>query len=485
MTKLLFAFYLTLVFFFLLFINFYYLEGIPHVPDSAAYLFMAKMFATGHIIMPIPVSPEHFNFFPGILSIDNGKWLFQYPFGHPLLLAIGIFIGIPNIIPPLVGTLFVLILYLIAKEVFDRKTALFALILPILSPFFLENASSFMSHNTAAFYLVLSLYFSIRFYKSKNVWHALLSGLFVGLLFNTRPLTALPFILLNSSILFFYKNSRQMHSFVLFLTGLFPLLFLWLIYNYISTGNPLASQYYLQNRGMLPFENPTLFLASLQKHIENVKILLQSFGPMAFNWPKLITYGFLFIPFALRRNTFWDHIFFIGLLTLPLTYFFYDGTFIMYGPRFWYEILPFVILLSARSLALIYELIPKITIFFFVVLIFLSFAKLFGFIPTTNPDYFSPLKLNDLKGFNFVDKRIINEIKTRQIHNAVVFVKDCDNNWWCYGSVFSQNSPTLDTDIVYAKDLGNPYSIALMDFFEGRSFYRIDYYTLDLKEIYY
>ena len=110
--KILFFLYLLCVFSFLLFINLFYLEGIPHVPDDAAYLFMAKEFASGHIIQPIPVSPQHFDFFPGILTLERGTWLFQYPFGHPFLLAIGVLIGFPNLIPPLIGTLTIFFLFL-------------------------------------------------------------------------------------------------------------------------------------------------------------------------------------------------------------------------------------------------------------------------------------------------------------------------------------------------------------------------------------
>lgn len=483
--KLFLASYLTLLFFFLLFINLYYLEGIPHVPDSAAYLFMAKMFATGHLIMPIPISPEHFNFFRGILSVEKGTWLFQYPFGHPLLLTIGVLFGFPNVIPPLIGVIFALILFLIAKELFDLKTAIFTVILPALSPFFLENASSFMSHNTSAFYLMLAFYFLLLSLKVKAKIFSLLSGISLGLLFNTRPLTFSPFFIIHLLILLLkHKPNEKIASFMLFIFGLSLMAILWLLYNYSTTGDMFTSQLYLVNKGMLEIIPREPLGAFFKEHYKNTSVLFNNFGPMLFNWPVLITYSILLVPFLFRKNTFWDNIFFISLFTLPSVYFFYNGQFLMYGPRFWYEVTPFVFLITARSLSILSNYFPRFGIVIFLILMFLSFGKLFSLIPTKDPDMMSPLALQRLRGINGVDRGIINAVEKNKIHNAVVFVKDCAM-WWCYGSIFSQNSPYLDTNIVYAKDLGDEKNKKLSNHFQRRSFYRIDYYSLKLERILY
>lgn len=477
-----FIIYLSIIFSFLLFINLYYLEGIPHVPDEVAYLFMAKMFSLGHVIMPIPTSPEHFNFFPGILSVEKGMWLFQYPFGHPLLLTVGVFLGFPNLIPPLIGTLSILFLFLIIKKVYGLKTAYFLLPLPFLSPFFLENAASFMSHNTAVFYLVLSIYCVIRSLNSKHsILFILVSGICLGLLFNTRPLTSLSFLLLIIGIIV-YKYQKKLSMLLWFLLGFCFLFILWLGYNSLTIGDMFQSSYYSVNKGLLPFENHEPISHFFSSRLENTKILFKNLGPMLFNWPSIITYGLLFVPFLAKKNTFWDNIFFLSLFSLPFAYFFYNGTFLMYGPRFWYEILPFIFILTARSFSVLYSYKAKSTLALFTLLATFSFLKLFAFIPTQDPDYFSLVSLPKLKGFNFTDARIKNEVKIKNIHNAVIFVKDCNGNWWCYGSVFSQNSPTLNTSIVYVKDLGEQNNI-IREYFPAKSAYTIDYNTLELIKL--
>lgn len=480
--KLFLLIYLPALFFLLLFINLYYLEGIPHVPDSAAYLFMAKMFASGHVIMPIPVSPEHFNFFPGILSVEKGTWLFQYPFGHPLTLTIGVLFGFPNVIPPLIGVAFVLILFLIAKELFNLKTAIFTAILPVLSPFFLENASSFMSHNTAAFYLVLAFYFLLLSLKVRTRIFSLLAGISLGLLFNTRPLTFFPFFIIHLLILLLkQKQNVKIVSIILFVFGLGLMIIFWFLYNYYTTGNMFTSQLYLMNKGMLEIIPQQSFNVFLKEHYKNLVVLFNNFGPMLFNWPILITYGILLLPFLFRKNVFWDNIFFISLFTLPVAYFFYNGQFLMYGPRFWYEIIPFVFLITARSLSILFNYFPKIGIIIFFILVITSFGKLFSIIPTRDPDMMSPLAIQRLTGINVVDRRIINTLEKNNIHRAVVFVKNCAE-WQCYGSVFPQNSPGLDTDVIYAKDLGNEKNKQLINYFHSKSLYQIDYYNPQLKE---
>lgn len=481
MRNLLFCTYFIFVFSFLLFINLYYLEGIPHVPDSVAYLFMAKMFAGGHIIQAIPISPASFDFFPGILSIEKGTWLFQYPFGHPLLLSFGVLIGFPNVIPPLIGTINILLLYKIAKKIFNDQTALFLLPLPLASPFFLENSSSFMSHNSALFYLLFSFYFLVLGLKSKNLALPFLSGIFLGLLLNTRPLTCLPFFLIFGTLIVIKYPIKKLSSISMFYLGFFLLLLCFIFYNYLTTGSFFQFQYYTVNQGLFDVNEKTI-VSFIHIRFQNTSILFNNFFSMLFAWPALFTYILLILPLVTKKRTFWDITSFCILFTLPIVYFFYNGTFIMYGPRFWYEIIPFAFILTARSFFILFTFRKKVTVIFFTILFLFSLTAIFGITPSKDPDIFSPISLTKLKGFNFTDKRIPNIVKSSRIENAIVFVKDCNGNWWCFGSVFSKNSPNLDTSIVYAKDLGEK-NILLLNYFHTKSAYTIDYDTYELKRI--
>ena len=51
-----------------------------------------------------------------------------------------------------------------------------------------------------------------------------------------------------------------------------------------------------------------------------------------------------------------------------------------------------------------------------------------------------------------LDDRLVELVEEADLSNALVLVERCPN-WWCYGSVFWMNSPTLDGDVVFARDL--------------------------------
>jgi hypothetical protein len=52
-----------------------------------------------------------------------------------------------------------------------------------------------------------------------------------------------------------------------------------------------------------------------------------------------------------------------------------------------------------------------------------------------------------------LDDRIHRLVEEQDLHNALILVDPCGNNFVCYGSVFWRNDPSLDGDIVYAKDI--------------------------------
>lgn len=480
--KILLSIYFLGLFLFLLFVNLYFLEGIPHVPDDTAYLFMSRMFASGHIILPIPYSPEHFNFFPGILSVEQGYWLFQYPFGHPILLSFGSLFGFPNIIPPLVATLSVLLMIKIYSLIYKTKNILFLLPLPLISPFFISNSASFMSHTTAAFYLLLATYSFILYVFKKRVIYCLITGLSMGLLFNTRPLTSMLFILF-FGIYFLHSSFRKKSykSIFLYFYGLFIFFLAWTSYNSITSGHIITSQYYNVNHGFLDITKP--LSEEINSRITNTAILFKNLTPSLFNWPITITYIFIFLPFLFKKQRKLDLLFLCFILFIPVSYFFYNGTFIMYGPRFWYETTPFIFLLTARGFQILYNQHKRLTIMLFLGLCVFSILKLSNIIKTYSPDIMTPLNLQSLKTFNFVDARIPNLVKKNHLQNAIIFVDPCGYNWWCYGSVFSQNSPNLNTDIIYAKNLGMQKNTKLISKFPKKHVYIIDYYTLVLQKI--
>src|SRR3990172_2430056 len=133
-----------LVFLLTSFISLFVLDAIPHIQDEIVYLFQAKIFAMGKLYVTPHRLKEFFDY--EFVVNDDGKWYGKYFFGYPLLLSIGIILGVPWLINPLLGAISVLIISLIGKELFGKETSRFAPLLCLVSPFYLFISSTYLSH---------------------------------------------------------------------------------------------------------------------------------------------------------------------------------------------------------------------------------------------------------------------------------------------------------------------------------------------------
>ena len=185
-------------------LNFSYFE-----PDTASYLFQAKLFTKGKISLPVPPQtidgevtlepngmpmPEY-GFSPSPhINMLNGKWYSKYPFGNALMLMFGVFVNAPWLIPALAtgGALF--LLFLLVKETYNKPIALIAAVIALISPITAGIGSTWFSEPVSRFYLTLYLFALVRTLNGTgNVLYPLLSGFALGYAFNTRPLSAIVF----------------------------------------------------------------------------------------------------------------------------------------------------------------------------------------------------------------------------------------------------------------------------------------------------
>src|SRR5205823_14948057 len=79
-------------------------QRIPHVPDELAYIFEARLLASGHLAAPPPPVEAAFQWSnPQPVAVNHGKWATIYPIGHPLALAVGIKLGAMWLVTPFLG----------------------------------------------------------------------------------------------------------------------------------------------------------------------------------------------------------------------------------------------------------------------------------------------------------------------------------------------------------------------------------------------
>jgi len=476
MVLILFGLFLGGSFFWLYYLNQHYLEGIPHVGDAVSYLMQAKFMAEGKVCGIPKIKPELLVFFKdwGATFFKNGRWCGFYPYGHPLMLAVGILLGNPGVIPPLLASFSLLFMYLIGKKIANFTVGVISGLIMFSSPFFQMNAASFMSHNSAVFFETAGLYFLIQAVDQAKRRFFILSSLFFGLLFNNRPLTVLGIVF---PIGFFLLVKRvKFKDFSAFVSSGIVFCLTYFIYNFWTNGNWVNTHYLQMNSGS--FIQGRFFIIN---YLLVFQTYLLTFLKVFHGWPYLITLFLFFLPLLVAKK---KEILFIFtcVLGITLTWSFFDGgTYaITYGPRYWLEVTPFVIFLLAFSFYYLANLLEnklyKVIIYFcfFGLLTFTNLGWIEGAPVLWANVGFTPANIEGLKTFNYTDARLIKKAKELKIKNAVIFVKDCGGNWWCYGSVLPQNNPELDSEIVWALDLGERNK-ELMDFYEGRRFYLADY----------
>src|SRR5437870_3897748 len=123
-------------------------------------LFQARLCAGGAVKAPPPALPEFFT--TQHLIVDEHGWYAQYPPGHSALLALGLWVGAPWIVPILfsLGTIVVTVAF--ARRVYGETVAGVTAALFLLSPFFLLMGASFMNHPPTLFFVSLALLAFVR-----------------------------------------------------------------------------------------------------------------------------------------------------------------------------------------------------------------------------------------------------------------------------------------------------------------------------------
>ncbi|HPQ40390.1 MAG TPA: glycosyltransferase family 39 protein, partial [bacterium] len=184
-------------------INVHYLEKIPHVQDSVNYLFQAQLFDMGKITIEAP--PLVNSFASEHIIVQNNRWYCHYPFLVPLLFMIGMQFGATHLVNPIFAMLSVLLVYKIGKDNYSPWAGLWAAVFLASSPFFMVMSASFMSHPTGLLLTTVAIFLFLKILKTQNLRDSILLGLTIGLLFNTRPLTAFAISL---PIFSFYLRNR-------------------------------------------------------------------------------------------------------------------------------------------------------------------------------------------------------------------------------------------------------------------------------------
>jgi hypothetical protein len=182
------------------------------------------------------------------------------------------------------------------------------------------------------------------------------SGLLLGASFLTREAASILFALPLGARLVIARRWQPMLQIVSF--GL-PLVGLYVVYNSWLTGSPtLLPRSIFDPSDRFGFGDGMGFHTrhTLAAGLANTDELLTLLQFDLFGWPPLFALGLLGVPFLLGRARAWDVLAGAGVVAFVVAYaaYFYHG--IALGPRYYFEALPWLLLLAGRGAQVLAEL---------------------------------------------------------------------------------------------------------------------------------
>lgn len=495
-------------------------ERVPHVEDEVAFVFQANVFASGQVLAD---EPEHADFFRApFVIVHEGKWFGKYTPGYPLVLSLGSLVNRTWLVNPLLAALCVWLVYVIGRRLYGPTTGLIGALFLVLSPFFLLQSGSLMSHLASLLWALLFLLLFEMTHRTRRVYPAVGAGMALGMLFLTRPLTAvgvaLPFLIW--CLIHMARDRRRFLAYLPVALAFLPFAVLLPVWNLITTGDPLKSAYEL----WWPYDRIGFGEGigvdgrhSLGDGWRFLKINSGWLLRYLYGWPgrtslipaliaALVALGFL-IHRALnwaasaRRARLrpvhthgddpsthaWDLLLAGMLAGIMFVHLAYSTPGFMYGPRYYFEAIGVLTLLTARGLlyavaALTFALrqfamtdIHRARITSVAVV-----AIVIGALTLHSYTNFAADEFRKFTGWNAVSADGVRYVQRQDTSNAVVFVQR--SAWTDYAPFFVANDPRLNGDVIYAIDMGPERNPDLMALYPGREFYRYDSGTLEPYE---
>ena len=484
-------------------------DRVPHVEDELAFVFQANVFASGQVLADAPPLPDFF--YAPFVIVHDGNWFGKYTPGYPLVLAVGARVGAPWLVNPLLAAGCVALVYVIGRRLYGSATGLIGAAFLVASPFFLLQAGSLMSHLASLLWTLLFLLLFERAHRTRMLWPSLGAGAVLGMLFLTRPLTAvgiaLPFLIWCG--VHILRDRRRFMAYLPIALAFVPFGALLLLWNQVTTGSPTESAYTL----WWPYDRvgfgEGIGVEGNHSLGDGWRFLKINFGWLlryVYGWPgrtSLVLAG-LAVLVALghllyralawsraRRRTSdaaevaeadvpsmqaWDLLLAGMLAGVVLVHLAYSTPGFMYGPRYYFEAIGAVTLLTARgvlhvvaglALALRRVALPDARRAGFVSAAVVALA--IGGLTIYSYTHFAADEFRKFTGWNGVSGDGLRYVEGQGLNNALVFVQR--DSWTDYAPFFVANDPWLDGGVVYAIDLGAERNAELMELYAGREFW--------------
>jgi 4-amino-4-deoxy-L-arabinose transferase-like glycosyltransferase len=346
------------------FLGWWSYEWFPHITDEVSYIYQARFLANGTLMLPAPPVPEAFDLY--LMEFNGNHWYPAAMVGWPALLAVGVKLGAPGLVNPLLAGLNVLLAWFILRELYNGRTARLGALLLAVSPWHVFMAMNFMTHTFTLTCILVAAAGIIQARKAGQAGWGFLAGISVGVASLIRPLEGL----IVGGIIGLWAiglGGRRLNVAALaaFVAGAVLAAALVLPYNQRYTGNPTTFPLnaYLDehfgpgrndlgfgpNRGygwpVQPFPGHSPLGAVVNADLNTFSINIELFG---WSTGSLLLAAVLVFVGPLRRS---DLLMLAVCAAVFIPYFFYyysGGP--DFGARYWYLMLLPLIALSIRGL---------------------------------------------------------------------------------------------------------------------------------------
>lgn len=473
-----------------LFVSVFVFHGIPHVQDEINYKFLAQSLLKGSMTSPVHPHYEFFDFLyiiPGV----SGTYSIYQP-GFSALLALFIFLKIPFLLNPLLTAGSVFLLGKTAEELYDAKTAALSMFLCSTSLFVFSMGGTWMTHSFCAFNTLGAVYFSLITFRNFSLKNTIISFFFLSMLILTRPQNALfifiPVAIWSLSRLSFRNLCRYFAVSIVLLGA--ATLFLYYT-NYIVTGDMFTPKH----KAFFSYTEPDEGCMSIGpgsgcRHSTIIELPEEG---MTVKHGTYITYLrlyqlvyglffhpviFFFIPFLFlfyKNRKHWnDDISILSLFLITFAgyfYYYYDGN--VYGPRYYYEVSFFLILLAARGIILFHGLFRNDSANPLFRPVNILFAFFLAGLTYQFAIFAPPLYKMHMGSFWGTDQLLEERLKEKNIVEGVVFI--APDSFYSSGAALMDLTGIDSNRLIFARDLGPSENGRLMDYFPGKKFYRVFY----------
>jgi hypothetical protein len=312
--------------------------------DENSYLFQAAAFSDLALRRAPPPPPLDQLLMGGMNVIDPERgWFSRYPPGHSLWLLPGLLLGAPRLMSALAAALSLWLLTGAARIL--RAPGWAAAMFLLLSPYFLFMHGTLLSHTSGLLAASLMLWAHLRWRENRQPRDLALAGAAWAFLFLGRPYTAallVPAFALDALLVWHRRRDRQTFG-ALVAFALAALLgpVLALLYNFAVTGDAMQTPYLLYEPGpALGFHGrhtPAIGWHNLQANVALLDTwLLGTPGTLA-----------ALVLFALAgASSFLAWFAVLAVVSVMGGYiFFYHHGVNSCGPYYYFETLPFLVLI--------------------------------------------------------------------------------------------------------------------------------------------